>query len=560
MNSHKADSKASSTHKEPAIYWPIWLFFWLAISVFWFATLGLRDLIHPDEGRYAELSLEMLQSGDWITPRLNGLLYFEKPALQYWMGALSFLCFGINEFAARFWPGITGLLAILSVGLTGRRIWGCGNFAALVMTGSFWVIGNSHFLTLDSGLMFFLCVALCGFLWAQNDDASLNERRYGMWIAWAAIAGAMLSKGLVGLLIPGSTLVLYTLISRQWAIWRRLQLLPGLAIFLLLAAPWFWLVSTRNPGFAEFFFIREHFTRYLTVAAKRPGPIWYFVPILLVGFLPWTSLLPRLITENGSRKPPTGFQAERFLLIWAAFIFVFFSLSHSKLPSYILPLFPALALLLGSTLKHASAASLKKHLWLPLAVWVLVTAAYPLAGYFVAADMPLADVQRYAIFLAVGGAGFLLCALFAWRFLNQNNTLYAILLLTVGNLWGVSLAMTGHDTFAAVKSSKTMVEQIRPYLRPDIEIFTLRKAYNQTLPFYLQRPVTQVDYRDEFTYGQDAEPGKSIPTIAEFVKHWQAIPAGIAVIHVRDFTELQQQGVPMKLIYENTRLRVVVKP
>jgi len=317
--------------------------YWIVFAIFWFATLGQRALIHPDEGRYAELSLGMLLSGDWITPRLNGILYFEKPALQYWMGALSFLIFGINEFAARFWPALTGLLSVFVIGLTARRLWGSGHFAALAMAGSFWVIGNSHFLTLDSGLMFFLALTLCSFLSAQRDDASLFERRYGMWVAWAAIAGAVLSKGLIGLLIPGCTLVLYSLIDRQWCAWRRMQWTAGLTIFIALSGPWFWLVSERNPGFAAFFFIHEHFARYLTNEAQREGPFWYFVPILLAGLLPWTSLLPRLIREAWPRQEKLAFQPERFLLIWTVFVFVFFSLSHSKLPSYILPMFPALA-------------------------------------------------------------------------------------------------------------------------------------------------------------------------------------------------------------------------
>ena len=119
------------------------LLYWVTSVSYTHLDVYKRQLIHPDEGRYAELSLGMLQSGDWITPRLNGILYFEKPALQYWTGALSFLAFGINEFSARFWPGLTGLLSVLVVGLTSRRLWGSGHYAALVMGGAFWVIGLS---------------------------------------------------------------------------------------------------------------------------------------------------------------------------------------------------------------------------------------------------------------------------------------------------------------------------------------------------------------------------------------------------------------------------------
>jgi 4-amino-4-deoxy-L-arabinose transferase-like glycosyltransferase len=537
----------------------IYVIFWVVFVVFWFASLGQRALIHPDEGRYAELSLGMLQSGDWITPRLNGILYFEKPALPYWMGALSFQVFGINEFAARFWPGLTGLLSVLVVGVTSRRFWGNGHYAALAMAGSLWVIANSHFLNLDSGLMFFLTLSLCAFLWAKQDMASPRERRYGMWLAWAAMSGATLSKGLIGLLIPGSTLVLYSLVNWQWSVWRRMQWLPGLFIFLLLTVPWFWLVSERNPGFAYFFFIHEHFERFLTDVHRRVEPFWYFVPILFLGFMPWTSLLPRLSFEAWPRRQASEFQVERFLLIWAVFVFAFFSLSNSKLSSYILPMFPALALLLGQTLAHARPAELKKHLWLPIVVWGLSVCAYPFAAYFAPVDAMVPVFQHFAIYLAVGGAGFLLCAALAWNFLSKEKTLSAVMLLAAGSLWGVSLGSVGHDAFGRLKSSKEVVEQISGYLRPDMEIFSV-STYDQTFPFYLKRRVIQVDYQDEFAFGQKREPDKAIPTVGEFVARWRSAPQAMAMLDEKTFHALQQQGVAMKPVYQDARRVVVIKP
>ena len=534
--------------------------FWIAFIVFWFATLSQRALIHPDEGRYAALSLGMLQSGDWITPRLNGILYFEKPAFQYWMGALSFLVFGINEFAARFWPGLAGLLSVFVVGLTARRLWGNGHFAALAMAGSFWVIGNSHFLTLDAGLMFFLTLVLCSFVWAQHDGASQRELRYGMWMAWAAMAGATLSKGLVGLLIPGSTLVLYSLFSGQWQLWRRMYWVSGLILFLALAAPWFWLVSERNPGFASFFFIHEHFARYLTNEARREGAIWYFVPILLAGFLPWTSLLPRLVQEAWQRQEKTKFHVQRFMLIWAVFVFVFFSLSHSKLPSYILPMFPALALLLGRTLAHAKAVDLKKHLWLPIAIWALIGCIYPFAGFFVSPDKPLSALQHFALYLTFASAGFLVCAALAWRFLSQDKNLFAITFLAAGSLWGVSVGSIGHDAFGREKSSKTLVEQVKESLHPGTEVFSIKGVYDQTFPFYLRHPVIQVEYKDEFEFGQNAEPEKAIPTVSAFVVRWKSSTDAMAMMGKDVFNDLQQQGIDMKMVYEDARRIVVIKP
>ena len=533
--------------------------FWLVFVVFWFATIGERALIHPDEGRYAELSLGMLLSGDWLTPRLNGILYFEKPALQYWMGALSFIAFGINEFAARFWPALTGILSVLAVGLTARRLSGTGQYAALVLAGSVWVIANSHFLSLDMGVTFFLTLTLCAFLWAQHDAASPRERRYGMWLAWAAMAGATLSKGLIGLLIPGCTLALYSLINWQWGVWRRMQWLAGIGIFLALTAPWFWLVAERNPGFAQFFFIHEHFDRFLTSAHRRDEVWWFFVPVLLAGLLPWTSLLPRLVREAWPRRRGDEFQVERFALIWALFIFAFFSKSNSKLPSYILPMFPALALLLGQTLSRLRPAELKPHLLLPALLWAGLAVVYPFVDRFASASSPLPVMQHLAAYLAVGGAGFLLCAAIAWHYLGRAKILPAIMLLAAGSLWGVSLASVGHDRFGQLKSSQALVEQIRGQLRPDMEIFSVR-MYEQTFPFYLQRPVVLVDYRDEFAFGQHAEPGQSIASLGEFAQRWQAAPQAMAMLEENTFNELQRQGLAMKPVFRDARRMVVVKP
>ena len=533
--------------------------FWLVFVVCWFATLGERALINPDEGRYAVLSLAMLQTGDWLTPRLNGLLYFEKPALQYWMGALSFIVFGINEFAARFWPALSGILSVLAVGLTARRLWGKGTYAALVLAGSTWIIGNGHYLTLDMGVTFFLTLTLCAFLWAQNDDASPLETRYAMWLAWAAMAAATLSKGLIGILIPGAALLLYSLIHWHWSVWRRMQWLPGIVLFLLLAFPWFGLVSARNPGFAQFFFIHEHFDRFLTDQAQREGPFWYFVPVLLVGFMPWTSLLPRLVREAWPRRPGATFQPERFALIWAVFVFAFFSKSNSKLPSYILPMFPALALLLGQALARLRPGEFKRHLWLPALFWAMLACAYPFADQFTSSQSPLPYVRHLALFLALGGGGFVLCALLAWRSLACDRLPPALMLLVLGSLWAVSLISIGYGPYSRIRSGKAMAAEVSRYLRPDMPFFTVR-TYEQSLPFYLRRPVIQVDYRDEFAFGQQAEPGKAIATLGEFAERWQALPQAMALLDESTYNEFQKQGVAMRPVYRDVRRMVVVKP
>ena len=182
----------------------------VALLILWFGTLGYRKLIKSDEGRYAEIAREMAVSGDWVTPRLNGIKYFEKPPLQYWATAAAYTLFGQHEWTARLWDALTGLIGILLSWWTGRRLFGpaAGAYAAIVLASSFMYVVLGHLNTLDMGLNLFLFAALNAFLLAQRDQATPRETALWMYTAWAAAAGAVLSKGMVGNLIPAATLLL----------------------------------------------------------------------------------------------------------------------------------------------------------------------------------------------------------------------------------------------------------------------------------------------------------------------------------------------------------------
>ncbi|HET9045917.1 MAG TPA: phospholipid carrier-dependent glycosyltransferase, partial [Casimicrobiaceae bacterium] len=283
---------ASSNATVGALHRSVWTIVAIVMSVVWFALLDVRKLQHPDEGRYAEIAREMQASGDWVTPRLNGLKYFEKPPLQYWLTAASYKAFELDEWTARLPATIAGWLAIFVVGYAGLRIASptAGAYAAVVLAGMVWHFGLAHIITLDAMLSFWLTVALCAFLVAQRAAAAVGERRAFMLVAWAAIAGAVLTKGLIGIVIPAGTIVVYTLLTRDIALWRRLEIMWGVALLLAVCAPWFILVSMRNPEFAQFFFVHEHFQRFLTTEHRRTGGWWYFIPLLVVGLLPWVGM------------------------------------------------------------------------------------------------------------------------------------------------------------------------------------------------------------------------------------------------------------------------------
>jgi 4-amino-4-deoxy-L-arabinose transferase-like glycosyltransferase len=544
----------------------------LLVSGVWFAGLGARKLIHPDEGRYAEIPREMVATGDWVTPRLNGLKYFEKPPLQYWMTALAYQTFDIDEWTARLWPALTAFVSILAIGCAGWALGGpaMGLYSGLALAGMAGYVINAHVLSLDAGLAASLAVALGAFLMAQRAGASAAACRNGMLVAWAAMALAMLSKGLIGLVLPGGALVFYTLLQRDFALWRRLHIGKGLALFVALAAPWFVLVARANDEFLQFFFVHEHFQRFMTTGHKRTGSWWYFIPLLVVGCLPWLLLLlvgiRRLVAR--SEVAANGFSWQRFALAWAAFIFAFFSASSSKLPSYILPLFPALALLTGWLLTQYDTRTLAR-LCYPLTLTALLLLAAtavvdePLLRRAVdPLQQPLAPIIAYlpwvsgALAIAVAGGA---AAYVAWRSRSRDARTLGIAAVALSALVAVRVAELGYDVFRGTRSAYDLVAQANRNvggLRRDVPFYQVL-MYDQTAPYYLRRTTTLVEFRDELALGIDAEPASAYAEVADWLPVWRALDQGYALLPDGVFARLAAQAMPMRELARDSR-RVLV--
>lgn len=535
--------------------------FWILIAALWFGSLTARDLAGTDEGRYSEIAREMAVTGDYVTPRLNGLKYFEKPALQYWVTALSFKAFGESEFVARLWPGLFGFLSVLMVGFTARRLWGlmAGRLAAMTTVSMVWMQGVSHVITVDMAVSFFLTVALCGFLLAQDDRTPESERRPWMLLVWAAMAAAVLSKGLIGIVIPGAALVFYSLCYRDWKPWTRMQWIWGPIVLLALAAPWFVLASMRNPEFAHFFFIHEHFERFITHEAHRPGAWWYFVPVLVGGLLPWVTLLPSLTRYAAAPEAGVRFQANRLLLVWCAFIFLFFSMSNSKLPGYILPMFPALGLLLGRMLAKAPDGILRRHAWIIAAFFTAGAIYAPFFGQTSSRRTPMEYNHAASHWIIAAALTVVVLAIFAARAARRERKQASIMWLSLAGASFAAIAMFGYQVYSPVVSAKNAALAMRPYLKPDTPVFSV-SWYDQTFPFYLKRTVTLVNYVDEFNLGETVEPQLWIPTVDEFAQRWRAAPEALALTGESTYEQLVKMGLHMTVIYRDPRRLVIKKP
>ncbi|NUU00150.1 glycosyltransferase family 39 protein [Herbaspirillum robiniae] len=553
-------------YKSKAFVWTLLILFLLV----WFWMLGARTLVPTDEGRYAEMAREMVATQDWITTRLNGIKYFEKPPLQTWMNAVTFELFGLGEWQARLWTGLCGLLGIGLVAVTGTRVFSgrVGFYAALVLASSFFWAGMGHINTLDMGLTGMMTISLCALLMAQRDGASRDSQRNWMLLCWAGMALAVLSKGLIGIVLPGAVLVLYTLFSRDWAIWKRLHLFKGLLLFFAIATPWFVAVSLKNPEFPQFFFIHEHFQRFTSKIHSRTGPWYYFIPILVLGIVPWLGVFFQGLWQGVREERDTAgynslnggrFQPKKMLLIWAAFIFVFFSISDSKLPSYILPIFPALALLIACYLERADYKALAWAGSLVAVPSAVALAFIPRVPSLAKDAFSLPLVEAHVPYIYAGTLIFFIGGVAAIRLARQHKDAAVTALAATAFLAGQVL-MLGHDPQGRYSAGVDYVPALQAELKPETPIYLVGR-YEQALPFYLQRTMTLVQHADEMEFGLKQEPQLWLPTVDAFVAQWVADhTAGkkdIAIINPDIYKQLVERKLPMRLIGQDPR-RVIV--
>jgi 4-amino-4-deoxy-L-arabinose transferase-like glycosyltransferase len=532
--------------------------------VLWFGALDEREFFHPDEGRYAEIPREMVASGDWITPRLNGLKYFEKPVLQYWITAVSYLALGEEEFVARLWPALAGFLTLLLVYRMGRRIAGvrAGVVAAAVLATTFQFFVFSQIVTLDMGLSFFLTLALYGFLASQDRRVAPSRQRNSAILMWAAMALAVLSKGLVGVVLPALVLFAYIAIERDWKLLGRLHWGVGIPVFLLIALPWFVWVQVRNPEFFQFFFIREHFGRYALDEHRRAGAWYYFLAMLLIGALPWSWLYFKAMFSSWRDSPINHFVINplRLLILWVIAIVVFYSLSRSKLPGYILPVYPALAVLLGCYVQRANMQLSHKLLLGIAALGVVVMAAAPLVTRIpkFADD---ADLITPFVGWAMAAGGILFASSVVATATKARFPSFALPALGFGVLLALQVLVTGVESIEDQFSSETLVETALDEIgdfEADVPFYSL-DMYDQTMPHHLGRTLIVVKFRGELEMGIARDPAKAVDSVEEFRRRWQGHSQAYAIMPPTQLAQEQSAGTPVSVLAANRNAVIVAR-
>jgi 4-amino-4-deoxy-L-arabinose transferase len=394
---------------------------WCAIAIvaifalIYLLPLGLRPLASPDEVRYGAISHEMISSGDWVSPHLNGVRYFEKPPLGLWLNSISMQLLGENAFALRLPVALaTGLTALIVFALA-RRF--ATPFAAALAAGiyltTFLVLGLGTFAVLDAFLALFLTAALAAFYFAidgaeETDDARTGARGRVLYLALcgAACGAAFLVKGFLALAIPVVVAAPYLAARRRFGTLFTSPWIP-IAIAVVVVLPWAALIQLREPDFWRYFFWVEHVQRFAADDAQHAQPFWYYFAWLPLAGWPWILLLPAALPAlRGTNGRFLG-----YLAAWAVFPFLFLSLSKGKLPTYILPCFAPLAILLAVGLERylgaGKDAAVRAAALLIAALFAVLLAALALAEAGVFGEVPFASdelpkLAGFAAFLAAG--------------------------------------------------------------------------------------------------------------------------------------------------------------
>jgi 4-amino-4-deoxy-L-arabinose transferase-like glycosyltransferase len=540
-----------------SIHW-LPLFGIIAFTLIWFGLLAKRPLYDPDEGRYAEIPREMLASGDWVIPHLDSLVYLEKPPLQYWLTAATYKVIGESEFAARLWTGIAGYASLGFVFFVGSRLWGrrAGLKALLLMSGSMLFVLMGHQLTLDMVLSTWLLASLVCFLLAESEAASPcpSPYRHARWMlaCWASMALAVLTKGLIGVLIPGCTLFFYAVWQRDAGVLRRLHWRWGVPLFAVIAVPWFIMAARANGAFLQYFFIREHLQRFLTPIERRSEPWWFFFPVLGVGILPWLPQALRAATLPFGPRTHRPFDPVRLLWIWSVFVLAFFSSSNSKLIPYVLPAVPALALLCASPAATHGRRELAIGAGLSLAACMgilLYSGGIGTIGRSHDLALLLApSLAATAALLAAAAVGCLL--LLRWARVDA-----ALAVLCAGWFLASVSILLAANVVQERFSSKDAALVLRSQGSASAPVFSVQN-YEQSFTFYLRRPVVLVDYRDEFALGLGQAPEHGIAKLEQFSSRWRSLDQGYALMPYFARERLSAQGLPMHEVarYPNTVL------
>jgi len=474
------------------------------LYVCYFSHLGAIGFVGPDEPRYAWIARDMTETGDWVTPRLYGKPWFEKPPLLYWGAALCFKLFGVSEAAARLPSAISALLSTLALAWLALRLYGAetARWLLLLLPTTVGMIGFSHAAATDMPFSAMLTIAIvCTTVvlgLTRNENTPILPRT--PWLALLLfgffLGLAVLAKGPAAIILSGGGVFFWALFTKRWRDAFYLLHPAAIASFCLTALPWYILCARRNSDFFRIFIIEHNFKRFLTPEFQHIQPFWYYVPVLLVAFLPWIAIFLWSLVKGTARlwRTRSTSASTWLLLCWAGFCLLFFSVSKSKLPGYILPAFPAIGLLISRDLGGLVQRGLNGIRWLCLAVGLtfvgLGVTAYHLSERipFVTDIRPAPTVGLFALFLVLSGAVLGICGLLRpGRVPLMLATIVLPVFMTFGteNLWELDAGLSARP------AAQSAIDHLPPTELGTATTYKLQRGHKFALNFYLHSELAE---------------------------------------------------------------------
>lgn len=539
----------------------------LIISLLLGVALGAFPLEVPDAARYAEIPREMVVSGDYLTPHLNAVKYLEKPPLFYWMQALNIKMFGTSVFAVTLANAAMALICCLLIYIAGSKLYGrrSGFLASLILAISPLFFAMTHVVTLDMTLTTFLTAALLFFILGNNEPPGKVRNNY-MWAMYASVALAVMTKGLIGIVFPGIIIFIWLVVNKEWHSIKTYCIFSGILLFLLIAAPWHILVQLKNPEFFKFYFLEQHFLRYLTPYASREQPWWFFPVVFVGGFYPWIAFAVQAIRYHFPAHWRERFNSKTsmFLIIWAVTIFIFYSFSDSKLIPYILPVLPPLALLVGDHIASCWQQKHEKSCVIGFNAAIIINIAL---GSFFLFVLPFVNQQKItlmiseihilSILMVLSGA---ITAVFYWCKGTAKGFVALLVTMSLFLLGAKPIIMEINQ-----KSIMPLAIYLKARLKPQDEVVSF-KNYYQDLPYYLGRCVTVVDYRGELLFGTEhqAESKGWMIDQKTFWQRWRSGKRMYMITNLSDYdslpSDLRATTYPLAKYLDKRILVTNIKP
>ncbi len=466
----------------------------MLLGIFYAIWIGSYALFTPDESRYSEVAREMVVTGDYITPRLNGVAFLDKPVLYYWLQASAIKLFGLKEWALRFWPAFIGVLGCLITYISGRILFDrrTGIISALLLATSPVYYGAAHYANLDLEVAVLIGSSLLFFMLSMKTMSSKLRSTF-LITAYVFSGLAALTKGLIGIAFPVMIIGAWILLLNRWSILKKMHLILGILIFLAISAPWYMLAQKANPEFLHFFFVTQQVSRFLTTDSfNNQAPIWFYIPIILGGFFPWSIFIIQAITQKIKIvwQNPQQHDVTLFLLLWFFIVVSFFSIPKSKTIGYIIPAFPAMALLTGNYLSHLWDKPKAKGIYVASTVFIILCGIIS-AGFLIAPHIDALEIPRsFALYSNLISITFPMFGI-AVYFLRQKKNLQGMFLSILLSGSVLLLTLMASVNIVNERSIKPLVTQMKPYLKPTDEVVTFYRYY-QDLPIYLQRRITIV--------------------------------------------------------------------